>query len=144
MGALNANDRGISLSYEASLSSIHFLDLEIMVVDQHLEFKTYFKPTDRNGYIPSDSCHHAQWLQSVPRSQFLRLRRNCSKISDYYAQCRILKERFVAKGYNAGDLDVEINRVSQIDRNSTLVERPTNISDSRAKWSFFYHILYSV
>lgn len=108
MSVLNSNDRGISLSYEASTNSIHFLDLEIKIVDQHLEFKTYFKPTDRNGYIPSDSCHHAQWLRSVPRSQFLRLRRNCSNISDYYAQSRVLKDRFVAKGYNARDLDAEI------------------------------------
>lgn len=82
MAALNLNDRGIALSYEASLTSIHFLDLEIMVVDQHLEFKTYFKPMDQNGYIPVDSCHQTQWLKSVPHSQFLWLCRNCTRITD--------------------------------------------------------------
>ena len=99
MSFLNDNDRGIVLSYEASSTSIHFLDLEILAIDGHFEFKTYFKPTDRNGYIPVDSCHYHQWLRSVPQGQFLRMKRNCTRREDFDSQCQILKKRFLDKGY---------------------------------------------
>lgn len=137
MATLNLNDHGIVLSYEASTTSVNFLDLEVMVVEQHLEFRTYFKPTDRNGYIPVNSCHQSQWLKSVPHSQFLRLRRNCTRTSDFLAQSRVLKNRFVEKGYNCEVLDFEINKVLSIERSSTLVERPREGVDSRYRCSFF-------
>lgn len=63
MTILNHNNRGIQLSYEASTTSI----LEIIVQDWQLVTKTFFKTTDRNGYIPVDSCHHVYWLKSIPR-----------------------------------------------------------------------------
>lgn len=73
MSILNDNNCGISLSYEISQTYIHFLDLEISVNNtmDDLAFTTYFKPTNRNGYIPVDSCHHDQWLKSIPHGQFL-------------------------------------------------------------------------
>lgn len=137
MSCLNSNDKGIRLSYEASPTSIHFLDLEITVVDKHLEFKTYFKPTDQNGYIPVDSCHHSQWLKSVPRSQFLRLRRNCTLTEDFLIQSVMLKNRFLEKGYKSIDLDTETNRISKLDRVSLLKARPKTAMDNKFGWSFF-------
>lgn len=136
MTILNSNDRGISLSYEASSSHVHFLDLEIMAMEDHLEFKTYFKPTDRNGYIPVESCHQEQWLKAIPRGQFLRLRRNCSKTSDFLVQSQLLKKRFLEKGYGLDHLDEEINAVLAVERTATLTERPKNTSDSSFKWAF--------
>lgn len=136
MAVLNANNIGIDLTYEVSPSTINFLDLEISVNNDRLETKTFFKPTDRNGYIPVDSCHHATWLKSIPRSQFTRIRHNCSDLSDYFHQAQILKSRFIDKGYDSVDIDEAINKVSLIDRSSLLSERPKGTQENKHRWSF--------
>lgn len=136
MATLNNNNIGIKLSYEASYSSIHFLDLEISAFDKQLVTKTFFKATDRNGYIPVDSCHHAVWLKSVPRNQLLRIRRNCTDLSDFYYQVDILKSRFVDKGYQSSLIDDEINKISLADRDSLTREQPKRVQDSKHRWSF--------
>lgn len=95
---LNDNDRGIVLQYEAGKTEIHFLDLKLQLVDGDIIRSTYFKETDRNGFISTNSCHHGAWLRSVPRSQFLRLRRNCTNQDDFLQEASILKKRFLEKG----------------------------------------------
>lgn len=62
--------------------------------------KNYFKPTDRNSYLPLDSCHHMVWLTNIPKGQFTRLRRNCSRRSDFLVQSELLGKRFIDKGCN--------------------------------------------
>lgn len=82
---MNENYQGISL-YEFSSNKIHFLDLEIEISSRQFKFQTYLKPTDHNSFIPIDSCHHRSWPHSVPRSQFVRLRRNCINIDTFIVQ----------------------------------------------------------
>lgn len=137
MSTLNANNIGIKLSYEASYSNIHFLDLEIFVSNKQLVTKTFFKATDRNRYIPVDSCHHSAWLKSMPRSQFLWIRRNCTDLRDFYHQADILKSSFLDRGYQSSDIDEEIHQISLIDRNTLISEQPKSKQDSLYKWSFF-------
>lgn len=117
---LNSNNRGISLQFEASQSRIHFLDLNIMVANGSLFTSTHFKETDRNAYIPLSSCHHPSWLNSVPLSQFQRIRRNCTNTSDYHSQALVLKQRFLDKGYLENDIDITINKVATMDRSQML------------------------
>lgn len=98
-------------------------------------FSIYTNPTDRNGYIPVDSCHHAMWLKSVPRSQFTRIRRNCSNLTEYFQQTQILRSRFINKGYDPGDVDREIMNIAQINRESLLTGQPKSSSGNKHKWS---------
>lgn len=136
---LNANRRGIHLTYEASRSKIHFLDLEIISNNGRLETKTYFKATDRNGYIPTDSCHHEVWLKSIPKSQLVRIRRNCSHLSDYFLQAENLKQRFCEKGYDNSLITKDIQQVALMDRASLLTAQSGKLKkqgDSKHKWSF--------
>lgn len=135
MMTLNNNDRGIALTFEASTTSVHFLDLVINRKEGGFVFSTHFKSTDRNGYIPTDSCHHNSWIKSVPRSQFLRLRRNCTDCDTFMVQARMLKDRFVEKGYSSSDLDKEIENACKVDREALLQDRPKEPNDA-FKWSF--------
>lgn len=126
---------GIALTYESSRSKIHFLDLVIERKDQRFIFSTYFKPTDRNGYIPTDSCHHKSWLRSVPKSQFLRLCRNCTDIDTFKAQATVLRERFIEKRYNHIEVDQDLTNVLGTDRSLLLEDKPQRENDD-FKWSF--------
>lgn len=100
---LNDNSRGIQLSYEIGSKKIHFLDLKISIVDDTIITSTFFKNTDRNGYIPMDSCHHPSWLSAEPKGQFLRLRRNCTHKEDYFKESMVLRSiwlKGMMKGYS--------------------------------------------
>lgn len=123
------------MTYEASRDKIHFLELEIKIVDKQFKFQTHFKPTDRNGFIPTDSCHHRSWLNSIPRSQFLRLRRNCTETDTFLTQAGTLKQKFLDKGYNTKNIEVELQRVTNIDRGSLLVVKPKKELDKKFKWA---------
>lgn len=116
MHDLNQNTLGISLQFEMSKVAIHFLDLNIQICDNKFTTTTFFKETDRNGYISQGSCHHPSWLKAVPKSQFIRLRRNCTFKHDFLMQASDLKTKFVEKGYSGADLDKTINEVACLDR----------------------------
>lgn len=122
--SLNRNDRGISLSYKSSQNKINFLDLEFEIRDQQFKFQTYFKPTDCNGFIPMDSCHHRSWLCTVPRSQFLQLRKNCSGTETFKTQTMVLRQRFLDKGYDQIEVDFELQNTLGVDSGSLLVVKP--------------------
>lgn len=123
MDGLNSNERGISFKYEASQEKIHFLDLEIRGENNSLLTSTYFKVTDRNSFIPRDSCHHKAWLDSVPKSQYIRLKRNCSTNTDFLAQSKVLTDRFIEKGYEAQFLTEKLNQVVSLDRDALLADK---------------------
>lgn len=105
------NDRDISLTFECRATKVNFLDLEIELESRQFKFQTHFKTTDRNSFIPTDSCHHMSWLKSVPRSQFLRLRRDCTSIDTYLSQASLLKQRLLEKGYDKSAVDLELHKL---------------------------------
>lgn len=70
-----------------------------------------------------DSCHHRPWLSSIPKSQFMRLRRNCSDPHVFRAQAKILTDRFLEKGYSIESLLSVLNEVENMNRDSLLQDK---------------------
>lgn len=91
---MNLNALGIVLQHEASQQRIHFLDLNIEVRDGALVTTTQ---RQTNRFISQGSFRHPSWLKSIPRSQFLRLQRNCMVVHDQ--QASLLKSSFTDRGY---------------------------------------------
>lgn len=117
---INNNNRNLTFTVETDQNSVNFLDLVIFKQNDILATKTYFKPTDRNGYVPSDSCHNPPWLKSIPRSQLARIRRNCSTLEDFYDQSSLIKKRLVDKGFEAEEVDKEVERMAGVKREDLL------------------------
>ena len=67
----------------------------------------------------------------------MRLKRNSTLNEDFLKQSEILKNRFIVKGYKSTDLELDIQKVSQIDRFSLLSDSQRRVSSDYAKWSFF-------
>lgn len=115
-----------------------FFKMNIRVQGGRLITSTYFKDTDRNGYIWMDSCHHESWHWSVPMSQFLRLKRNCSLPDDYLREAELVKACFLQKGYTANDLKLFIANVGSRKREELLKPKvKNNTFDFSAHSSFF-------
>lgn len=117
---LNNDNHGIVLQNEANEKEIHFFNLKIRAHNNQLITSTFFKETDRNGFISTDICHHKSWLKAVPKSQFTRLKRNCTFRENYLEEAPLLKACFVKKGYDPVDLDRVIQDVDGRDRSIML------------------------
>ncbi|KAM5145534.1 uncharacterized protein ACMZJ9_012885 [Mantella aurantiaca] len=124
LSQLNNNVYGIKFTSTYSETEVHFLDLVVFVEGGKLCTKTFFKETDRNSYIPTNSCHHPKWKVNIPKGQLLRVRRNCTKIEDYRAQSSSMVKKFIDKGYSSNKLVKLQKEIEVLDRNAILSDKP--------------------
>lgn len=80
---MDSNSKNIKLSWTLSTEQIVFLGLEIFKEQDRLLSWNHFKPTDRNSYLPWYNYCHISCLCNIPKGQFIRICRNCSKTSDF-------------------------------------------------------------
>lgn len=99
------------------------------------------KKMDRNGYIPLSRCHHPKWLSGIPRSQFVRIRWNCSDKDEFLKQSEIIRQRSIEKGYPPETLDVTILQIASMEREGMLVPKDRSGDKGDFEWSF--HTTYS-
>lgn len=96
---LNNNCGGFTFTLTHDRTSIPFLDLNIFHMDGSLHTSLFHKPTERNTLLRYDSHHPRPLWDSLPYSQFLRIRRNCSMKEDYFREAEILRTKLTSRGY---------------------------------------------
>ena len=67
-----------------------------------------------------NSEHPKSLKTSTPYSQVLRIKRICSKTTDFEYHVQELKERLVNQGYKKVSIDQQPSKVKTIDRNELL------------------------
>lgn len=55
---LNTNENNIKLECQWSKEQIQYLDVSVFRQGDYLGAKVYFRPKDRNSYLPLQSRHH--------------------------------------------------------------------------------------
>lgn len=80
----------------------------------------HYKPTDSHSYLLHSSLHPSHVKNSIPYSQFLRLRRLCSDYSDFSNKTQEMCQFFEKRGYPSSDIQAAHHRAQQIDRQSAL------------------------
>ena len=120
---LNKNGKNIKLTYTISDKIIQFLDLEISLEYQKISTKTFFKPVDRNSYIPTDSCHYDPWLINVPKGQLTRIRRNCTDDNTFMDQAKFVGSKFTQKGYSEDFIQLKIEEVKNVSRENLISDK---------------------
>ncbi len=124
MGSYN----GGSLQFTAQISDTcnDFLDTSLYFTPAgELAFKLYSKPTDKHNYLRYDSCHPKRTKDSIPFSQFLRIRRICTELSEFDKSASLIAKHFLRRGYPRDLVEESLLKVRRIDR-STLLEKPTD------------------
>lgn len=105
--------------------------------DSKLETKVFFKPTDRNRYLPTTSGHDPLWIKNIPKGPIMRVKRNCSKESNFLTQSKILTERFEARGYKSHIMEKLVEEIRVIPRESCLQPKPvTKVAATNTEWGF--------
>ena len=117
---LNNNDYGLDFTRDGSSLRVNFLDITAILEGNHIETELYIKPTSSLSYLHRSSCHPSHVFKSLPYGEFLRTRRNCSKLDAFDRYASVLKEAFLKRGYNPDELNLAMAKARALDRTSLL------------------------
>ena len=126
LNELNTKHESIKFEYQISKTSITFLDTEVYIKNNKLYTKIYRKKKDRQTFFNINSEHPKSLKAIIPYSQALRIKRICSKTTDFEHHLQELKEKLLNQGYNKKSIDQQFSKVKTIDRNEHLKEKAHN------------------
>ena len=138
IGFVNSFHPALKFTWEISETSVTFLDINISVQDNKLATSVHYKPTDSHSYLLYSSSHPSHVKDSIPYSQFLRLRRLCSEDSDFNSKCDEMSNFFSERGYPDSTLSKALNRVQNVNRESAL-EPSASDNEERIPFTLTFH-----
>ena len=117
---INSFHPALKYTWEIFDTSLAFLDIKISIEGNGLCTSVYYKPTDSHSYLLYSSSHPSHVKNSIPFSQFLRLRRLCSDDSDFSEKSEAMCQFFDKRGYPVSVVQAGHHCAQQIDRQSAL------------------------
>jgi hypothetical protein len=110
---------------------VQFLDLSISInfINLSLKFEAFFKKTNTFSYLLDSSNHPNFIFKNLPKSLFIRLRRNCSLFSDFIKYSEIITSQLVDRGYSLLHINKVFNMVSFLDRKNLLQYRERKVKN---------------
>jgi hypothetical protein len=96
---LNSRLPTIKFTLECSENEIPFLDTKVKKEGTRLITDLYSKPTDSFDYLLYNSSHPQTCKDSIPYSQFLRVRRVCTNMADFEKHVLEMSRHFLRRGY---------------------------------------------
>ena len=118
--SVNSFHPALKYTWEISETSIAFLDIKVSINGNGLSTSVHYKPTDSHSYLLHSSSHPSHVKNSIPFSQFLRLRRLCSDDSDFSNKSKEMRHLFKKRGYPDSVVNTAQHRTQEIDRQSAL------------------------
>lgn len=83
------------------------------------------KKTAGNTILRAESSHPRPLVQSIPYSEYLRLKRNCSQEVDFKTEAKALRDRLLLRGYSRKCLKKAYNKAVAKDRIDLLYKNET-------------------
>ncbi|WP_227643924.1 hypothetical protein, partial [Klebsiella pneumoniae] len=103
---------------------VDFLDISIMKdTSGRVACKLFRKETAGNTLLHANSFHLEPLKKSIPFSQFLRIKRNCTSHDDFQLEADALTRRLLERGYTKSSLKKPFNRVKDINRQDLIYKK---------------------
>ena len=138
IGFFNSFHQTLKFTWEISETSVTFLVINISVQDNNLATSVHYKPTDSHSYLLYSSSYPSHVQNSIPYSQFLRLRGLCSDDSDFNSKCNEMSNFFSELGYPDNILSKTLNRLRNVSSESTLEPSAWN-NEERIPFTLTFH-----
>jgi hypothetical protein len=124
---LNTCHETIKFTSEHSTSHVNFLDTTVhLSEDGSLYTDLFCKPTDSHNYLRYDSAHPRHCKTSLPYSQLLRVRRICTRITDFDRNALMLCQHFHRRGYPLHLIEEAVIKVRRLNREDLLQTNQNN------------------
>lgn len=119
--ALKEAYRPLEISVKIGKSKIPFLDLELSVCNNRIEYELYSKPICERKYIPTTSNHPRKMLENTVYNDLIRAERLCSQNQTRYKHQLAIKSDALRAGHSRKKIDQLIAkaRKNESDINST-------------------------
>ena len=111
----------IKFTVTYSKVSVSFLDVNTYFEDGIIKTNLFVKDTDSHTYLDYGSCHPESIKNSIPFSQFLRVRRNCTDWADFVHHSLRMQNYFSLRGYPMSIVDKALTEVNKQTQTNTLV-----------------------
>ena len=121
----------VKFTYEISEKSVTFLDMKLYLKQGKLTTSVHYKSTDSNSYLDYRSSHNPSTKNSIPFSQFLRLRRLCSDDADFEEKAEEMANFFLQRQYPENTVKKALDQVRPISRQKTLKPNNKTASEER-------------
>ena len=95
---------------------MNFLDVVISLENTEFVADLFAKPTDCHHFLEFNSAHPYHTKRSSVYSQGLRIKRLCSKDSDFLHHMDEMRGWFLNRGYPEKLIDRQLNRVKAVPR----------------------------
>ena len=110
-------------------SHIEFLDVQVLLSESgYISTNLYSKPTDARTYLHYTSDHPPCVKRAIPKGLGMRVKRICSKQTDYQHHRDRLIGRLRDRGYPEAQLASELNKVDRMKRENLLGRTGKNSS----------------
>ena len=113
--SVNSFHPALKYTWEISETSLAFLDIKVSITGNILRTSVHYKPTDSHSYLLHSSSHPSHVKNSIPYSQFLRLRCLCSDDSDFSNKSKEMCQFFKKRGYPASVIQTAHHSTQQTD-----------------------------
>jgi len=125
--------------------TVQFLDLEISIDEilNKLNFSLYIKKTNTFSYLNVKSNHPTHFFKNIPKSLFLRIRRICTKYTDYLYFCTTIYVHLIQIGYNANNMIRLIQTIGNTDRHKLLEYKPKSSRNSCNNQEYNLKLIYN-
>lgn len=118
----NVVDEHIKLTFVIGGSSLEALDLRLTLHDNgKITTGLFRKPTDGHQFVHWGSNHPTHLKRSLPYSQLIRIKRNCSVNTEFEKEAQTLLDRFRLRNYPKRILNAALNKVRLLERKTLLV-----------------------
>ena len=122
----------IKFTYSYSRKSVNFLDTTISLASNGtLSTTLYSKPTAAHNYLHNRSYHYPKAIRSIPKSQFIRIRRICTSLHDYWTHANQFITFFANRGYNQANLSQCAKEIATYHRQDLLKEKPKQTEEAK-------------
>lgn len=116
-----------NLKLQCDSRSISFLDLDIFKQEAGtVGTSLYSKPMPQNTVLQASSVHLKPFIKTIPYSQYLIIRQNCSNQENFKKESNLLKLRLLERDYTKTTLRKAYNKTCQKNRQELLFGNQTN------------------
>ena len=121
---LNTFDSCLQFTMDIGGRDLHFLDLEITLLDNKLETSIYSKPTDAHIYLNANSSHPRSQIRGIAKGVALRLRRICSQDRDFQEKSKLYSKFLIDCGHDSNHVYNAFKEVESMTREQARKSKP--------------------
>ena len=118
--------------------TIAFLDTQCEIKNGRIETDLFRKPTDKNQYLLTSSCHPKECFENIPLSLAIRINRICSEEHNREIRFQELKEMLIEREYTPGIIDAAIAKARATPRAMALGRVPRHETTDRPVYVALY------